>query len=266
MAMADDETGDEPTTEPTGKTYTQAELDAFLTRERDKLHGRLNKASTAQDAMKTELAELRTWQQDQQAAAKKLEDERAAAQRQAEEAELTAKQLIDKRTAEFAAEQQKLQDGWAAQVSGLQTQMQQQQAVFDKEREFQELANYTAAQVNAHVEEIAPELVRYIGKNCSTREEIDASIAEAIEATSSILAGIQGAQTAARAQMPGVSPAGFTPAGPIDAAQGGTKTFTAEQIAAMSTAEYAQYREAFGVTGNNVGTGRFGQLGKGLFG
>ena len=195
--MADDQTGDEPGNEPQGKTFTEEELNRLLQRERDKLHGRLDKATSKQAEMDAELARLRASDEARAQAEEQARKEAEEAARKAAEAEMSAKELIDKRTREMQAEQQKLQDQWAQQVSGLQQQLEQDRALFEREGEFQELANYTQGLVNAHQDEIAPELIDYIGGN--TKEEIDASIQRAMEKTSAILAGIQNAQVQQRA-------------------------------------------------------------------
>lgn len=249
---------------PEPKTYTEDELNRLLTRERDKLHSRLDKSADTTEAIKAELAELQKERNERVKAEEKARKDAEAAVKKAAEAELSAKQLIDQRTTELRQQYDEQQDQWAAQVQGLQNQMAEREAIFQREREYQELANYTTAQVNAHADDIAPELTRFINGN--TKEEIDAQIAQAIEATQSILSGIQSAQTAARAAMPGVSTGGFAPTGPLEAAQGGTRTLTPEEISAMPMDQFAAMRGQFGVTGGNVGTGRFGNLGKGLFG
>lgn len=248
------------------KTFTEEELNRLLQRERDKLHGRLSKADERQAQMDAELKELRKTESERAAAEKKARDEAEAAARKAAEAEMSAKELIDRRTAELAAQYEAQQNEWASRYSTLETKFTEQQAIFAKEREFQELASYAQAKVNENQDNIAPELVDYI--TGTTKEEIDASVALAVEKTNRIVAGLAAAQQAARAGMPGVSTGGFTPTGPMDA-QGGQQTFTAEQIKAMSGPEYAKHRAAFGVTGNNVSANqnpRLPNLGVGIFG
>ena len=249
--------------QPTGRTFTEEELDRLLERERSKLYGKIDKASEAQKAMQAELAELRKAEKTRADAEAQARKEAEEASRKAAEAEMSAKELIDRRTAELQKQYQEQQDQWASKVQGLESQMAEREAIFAKEREFQALANYAAELVNAHRDDIAPELVEFVGGN--TKEEIDASVQRVVEKTSQILSGIQQAQTAARAAMPGVSTGGFTPTGPMDA-QGGTRQLSPEDIAGMSMDEFAAHRAQFGVAGNNVGQGRFGHLGKGLFG
>lgn len=235
---------------PAGKTFTEDEVNKLLSRERDKLHGRLSKV----DEMQSQLAELQKAEADRQKEIAKQAKAAEAARKAAEEAELDAKALIERRSAEMQAENQKLQEQWANQVSTLQQQMLEREAVFTKERELAALQAYTQQAVAAKRDEIAPELVRYIDGN--TPEEIDASIAQAIEATNSILSGIQRAQQQARAGMPGVSTGGFAPTGPLEGAATG-QGFTDAQIQAMSPKEYAQNRAAIHAQ-QGIGNGGYG--------
>ena len=258
-----DPTHEDPANEPQGKVFTEEELNRLLQRERDKLHGRIDKATTAQDAMKEELERLRKSDEVRAQAEEQARLAQEEATRKAAEAEMSAKELIDKRSRELQQQYEQQQNEWAARFQAQEQTLAEQAAVFAKEREFQELANYAAAQVNANQDQIAPELIDLIGGN--SKEQIDASVASMIEQTQRILSGIQQAQTAQRAAMPGVSTGGFTPTGPMES-QGGTRQVTPEEIAGMSMAEFAAHREQFGVTGNNGPAGRFGQLGKGLFG
>src|SRR5262249_3811572 len=146
------------------------------------------KADEKQAAMDAELRELRKAEKDRADREAEARAEAEAAAKKAAEAEMDAKALIEKRSAELQAKYQKQSDEWAAQVAGLTTQMEQQTALFAKEREFQALANYATEVVNAHRDEIAPELMDLIGGN--TKEEIDASVARMVEKTSQILAGV----------------------------------------------------------------------------
>lgn len=254
-------------TEGDGNTVsmTKAELDKLLADARSRAYTKAEKASAQADALKAEVDRLAKIESDRAKAEENARKEAEAARKRAEEAELDAKALIERRSAELQEQYTKQADQWAAQVQGLQSQMAAQEALFAKEREFQELANYATDQVNANRDDIAPELIEHGFVTGNTREEIDASIERAKLVTQSILAGVQNAQITARSQMPGVSSGGFTPGGPIDA-QGGQRVLTPEEIKAMPMDEFGANRAALGVTGGNVGGGRFPHLGQGLFG
>lgn len=248
---------------PAGKTFTEDEVNRLLSRERDRLHGRLTKSDDTTAAMRAELDALKESDAARARAERKAVKDAEDAARRASDAELSAKELIDRRTTELQQQYEAQQSEWASRYTSLEQTMAQREALFEKERQFQELATYATAQVNARAEDIAPELIDYVGGN--SREEIDASIERAVAKTAQILAGIQGAQQATRAQMPGVSTGGFTSTGPMET-QGSTRMLGPDDIKAMDMTDFAANRAALGVTGNNVGQGRFGYLGKGLYG
>lgn len=177
--------------QPTGDTVsmTKAELDKLLADARNRAYS--DKARARDDervtAMQAELADLQKERSDREKAAEKARKEAEAAARKAAEAELDAKALIEKRSAELQAEYAKRDDEWASRFSGLQSQMEQQAAVFAKEREFQELAAYITAVVNQYADDIVPELAKYITGN--TKEEIDASLARVLADSAAIKIG-----------------------------------------------------------------------------
>lgn len=254
----DPEGGNEPTP---GKTFTEEEFNKALQRERDKLYGRLTKAEQAEQErkereaqMQAELRELKAAETRRAKEEEKRRKEAEDAAKRAEEAELSARELIERRQAEWDAQLAAQQAQFGEQLTGLQNQLAERDAILQREREFAELRAYAQAQVAEARDEIAPELLDYIGGN--TKEEIDASIQMAKDKSAQIVASIQQAQIAQRAAMPGVSPAGFAPLGPIDA-QGGQKQLTPEDIRDMSMADYAKMRGQLGVAGSG-GRGLFG--------
>lgn len=251
--MDEDETT--PTDAPEGKTYSQAELDRLLQRERDKVYGRLDKSNSLVDELKNSVADLQKEAKERAAAEAKARKEAEAAAKARAEAEMSAKDLIEARTAELNAAHAAQAEEWASRFTGLETQIATERAIFAKEKEMSDLAIYTQQAVNAAADEIAPELIRFISG--STREEVDAQISQAREATASILAGIQQAQVAARAAMPGVAPTGFTPSGPLDT-QDATRQLSPADIAAMPMAEYQKLRGQLGTAGAGQGKGLFG--------
>lgn len=252
--MDDDNDQQQQAADTAEKTFTKAELDALLQRERDKLYGRLSKSDEASQKMQSELEELRKAEATRAKAEEKARKDAEAAAKKAQEAELSAKELIEQRSRELQDQYAQQQEEWANQVSTLQQQMQEREALFAKEREFQALSSYAQQQVAAHQDQIAPELLDYVSGN--SKEEIDASIARAVEKTAAILAGIQRGQQAQRAAMPGVSTGGFTPAGPLEGA-GQPQGFTEEQLKNMSAAEYAKVRSQL-INSGGQGVGLFG--------
>jgi hypothetical protein len=251
-----DPTHNDPADEPKpGKTFTQEDFDKALQRERDKLYGRLTTTEERAQAMAAEVKELQEERKRREREDAKRQKDAETAAKAAQEAELSARELIDQRQAEWEKTLADQQNTWQTQLTGMQQQIAERDAILAKERELAALASYAQQQVAAAQNEIAPELLDYIGGN--TQAEIDASIELAKAKTTQILTNIQQAQTAQRAAMPGVSAAGFTPTGPIDA-QGGTKTYTPEEIAAMPMSEYAKLRPQIGIGGGANNRGLFG--------
>lgn len=240
---------------PAGKTFTEEQLNKRLEDERKKLYARLETTSEAQKAMETEVKALREAREaDEKEKAKRIKEAETAAKKAAE-AEMSAKDLIESRQREWEAAQVAQQEQWMQQIGGLQQQLEQRDAILAKERERSALATYAQAQINAAQDEIAPELIDYITGN--SEQEIDVAIARAREKTQLILKNIQDAQIQQRAAMPGVSTSGYSTTGPLEG-QGSQKTFTAEEINAMSAAEYQKNRHLF-PTGQVSG-------GKGIYG
>ena len=93
----------------------------------------------------------------------------------------------------------------------------------------------------------------------NNEEEIDASL-EFVKAKSQQIAeGIKQATQTARANMPGVSTAGYATTGPMDT-QPGHKTFTLEELNAMPMSEYKKHRSAL------LGATASTQQNRGLYG
>ena len=134
--------------------------------------------------------------------------------------------------------------------------MEAERAFMNKERQLFELQAYTqqvVAQAIAN-QQLAEDFVDYIGGN--TKEEIDASLTKAIQKTANIVASMTG-QTPVnpgQGRPTGVAPTGFGPSGPLDNLTG-QRTYTAEQINAMSMEEFAAYRKQSGLdkAGQNKG-------------
>jgi hypothetical protein len=250
------EGGNDPQGTPPGRVFTEDEVNRLLSRERDKLHGKIEKTD---ERFRTMQAELKDLQKEREERAKEEDRRRKEAEdatRRAEEAELSAKDLIERRQAEWQEQFAAQQTQWQEQITGLSSQLAERDAILHREREFAELRAYAQAQVAEARDEIAPELLDYIGGE--TKEQIDASIQTAKEKSAQIVASIQQAQVAQRAAMPGVSPAGFAPLGPIDAA-GGQRALSPDEIKGLSNAEYAKLRMQPGMPGSV-------QQGRGLFG
>jgi hypothetical protein len=223
-----------------------AAVEAARTEEKNKLYSRLEKTD---EQVKTLLTE-----REERLAREKEEADRLAAEaKAAEDEKLTLKQRFEKSEAEHRAEFDRLNNELA-----------QRDALLDKEREYAALTNYKVAKVaelrEPHPESqhfgIADEFIDLI--DGATQEEIDNSITTMVAKTRSIVEGMQQAQITARAAMPGVSPTAGN-LGPIEQS-GGTRTYTAEEIAAMApnSKEFLALRAAHGMGRSSSNRGIFG--------
>lgn len=229
------------------EAFSQEEFDAAVAKaqedkqkELEKAQGKISKDDERWSALNSELKELRT---SQKAAEKEKADREKAiadAERRAAEEKLSAQQLIEKRTTEMQA-----------QFESMKLAQEQQTALFAKEREFTELKMYTQQAVAAVRDEIEPRLLKYVGGN--NVAEVDASIQQAIADTQEMFADIQAAQTAGRAQMPGVRPG--PPAITEMDNPSSDGQVSADDIKNMSWSKFAEFRQ-----------GRIPSTGQGIFG
>lgn len=222
--------------------FTADQLEAARTQERDKLYATQERLKDQNKAMETQLAELTA---DKESRDKQAADAAALAKAEAKkaaDAKLSAEELIAARDAE-----------WQKQKDEFQAQMDLDRAFMQKEHDLMKLAAYAQRRVAEEIaaDSIAPQLVDYITGN--SEEEIEASIATAKQKTESILESVT---SQAPPRVPGVSPTGFGPSGPLDTFQG-QRQFTADEIKNMSMDDYARYRGALG-TGRNNNSGMFG--------
>jgi hypothetical protein len=225
----------------TGRFFSEEEFNAAIEKarqqEKDKLYPTISRNDERSKAMADELKELRAFQKKQE----KTEADRLAAieaeRKKAAEAELSAKELIDKRQAEFEA-----------RMAQIEADNSQRVALVEKELEFTRLQAYIQRRINEEQDAIAPELLDFIDGN--TPEAVEASIERVKAKTALILENVRGAGVRQRAAMPGVAPsAGTNAVGPIDAP--GNRELTAADINAMGMGEYAELRKRAGIGGAN---------------
>lgn len=238
--------------------FTQEEYEAAVAAREAEWQAKLEKNSEKSSNTAEELKEIKAALKkrekedaERQAAVEKAEQERlkalADAERSKEEAELDAKKLVERRTIEF----QKQIDELAAAGAREKQERENDRALFAREREYQEVLNYRETAIRAAADDIEPRFFDYI--QGTTKEEVDASVAQAVQKTAEMFAEISQAQTTARSQMPGVRP-GPPAIGQLDAPQG-DQELTPEQIKAMPFSEFAKFRQ-----------GRIPQSGTGIFG
>lgn len=243
-------TPEQPAT-PAGRTFTEAELNAERERvrkeEKDKLYRKL-------EEQEQKAKEFESFKEQFEKEAKRAADEAAAKARQ--EAEEAARKKWEETDAKNLIAD--VQQQWEQKFADLQQEREQERALFQREQEFSQLQNYIQRRVSEETSAgtIAPELVDLVSGN--NAEEIEASIATLKAKTDAILASVQQAQVAARAQMRGVSTAGYAATGPMDT-NPGTKTYSAAELAAMPMSEYAKHRQSLiGAASAQQNRGMFG--------
>jgi len=227
----------EPQLEPVVKNYTEEDLRKVREQEKSKLYPQI-------ESLKEELNSLK---QDRES---RLEEEarlraeaEAEAKRRAEE-EMDVRELLTKKEEE-----------WQEQLRVEKEEREKAFALLDAERHYSELQTYRNARLEEERDNIIPELIDLISGN--SPEEIEQSIAGLKERSSRILESAQQAMSSARREMAG-SRVTVPASGPLDT-NSEQKSFTAEQIAAMSVSEYAKYRgKLLGQAASERGKGLFG--------
>lgn len=234
---------------PAQQYFTAEQLEAARQQEKDKLYGKLTAQETQLGEFRAALDDLNKKDAAREAEKKRLADEKTALETAAAEEKMTVQQLLEKREKDFAERQ-----------TAFEADMLNKQALLKKETEFIQLSGYIQRRVQEEVAKftIAPEFVDLVtGEN---EQQVEASITRMQQKTASIVAGKTGDPAAGQApgtpSLPqGVSPTGFAPAGPLDTLTGTHQPPSAEQLKAMSYAEYAEYRQKSGIAnaGNNQG-------------
>ena len=208
------------------KFYTEEDLAKVRAQEKDKLYPQI-------DALKEEISSLKK-DKEERAARKAAEAEAAAAEkaekdRKKQEEELSAKELLDLR-----------QQEWEQKLLAEKQEREKAFALLEQERMFTDIQNYRNQRLEAERDNIMPELLDMVTGN--SREEIDASLAALAERTQRIIDSVKQNTSDARRQMVGTRTT-FPTTGPLDT-ESGPRQFTAADIASMSMAEYAKYRES----------------------
>jgi hypothetical protein len=223
--------------------FTAEQLETARRQEKDKLYKRLENSADERKALLEELAQLRKEREDRAAAEAKQQAAAEDAAKAKREGDMSAKALLEQRTQE-----------WETRFAEIQADRERE--ALAKESEFNRLRAYTQERLAAERNNIAPELIDLVTGN--SQEEIDASIGVLKNKTLAILESVQQAQTANRAQMRGVSTAGYTMQGPTDN-DSGFRQLSADDIKNMSMSEYAKYREQL------LGAASDSYRGRGLF-
>ena len=235
--------------------FTAEDLEKARREEKEKVYGRLDQVAQTVEALKAQNEALLAEQQarkDAEEAARREAEEQA---RLAEEAQLDARTLLQKREDEFNERLKATQTDWEQKFEQLSQQRAQEAALLEKERALAALSAYTASRVAEERDNIAPQLLDFIGGN--TQEEIEASIERVKARSAEIAAEVQAQITAQRASQRGVSPTGLAAFGPLDG-EGAQRQYSPQDIQNMSMQDYAKFRQQAGIAGGGAGVGMFG--------
>jgi hypothetical protein len=214
----------QPQQQPAGqKQPTWEDVERARQEEKDKLYGEI---SSVKDELKS-IREAREAEERTRAEEEARAEEQA---RSAAEGEMDVRELIQQKERE-----------WNERFDQVRTEAERAQALLEQERRFNALQEYKRAQLETHANDIMPHLHGYVEGN--TEEEIQASIQRQIETTNAILADVQQAQQAQRASIPGPRVTAPGDGGPVDQQETATRTFSADDIAKMTPAEFAKYRD-----------------------
>lgn len=215
--------------------FTRDQVDELLNKarqqEKDKLYNRfetqgqeLTDLRTKVEGFQAERDAIEQAKAEAEAAAKAAEDK---ARKEKAEAEMSAKAYADERHSELMA-----------QLEEMRAESARKDALFQREREFNELMAYRQQKMAEAADDIAPELIDLVAGN--TPAEIDASITTLAERTARIaqaaqaaMAGIQPPRPVAVTGRPNTSPFG-------DDMQ---KTYTVDDLRNMPLSEYAANRD-----------------------
>lgn len=228
---------EDPATDPTptgtgDKFFTQEQVNEMIEKaraqEKDKLYPTISQADERARTMQEELDGLKKFRKQQEKAEAERQQAIADAQRAKEEAEMSARELVERRNAEFEAKLAQIEADNAARI-----------ALMEQEVRFNQIQAYAQRRAVEESGNIVPELIDFISGN--TPEEIDASI-ELLKAKSQAIAeSARNARSAQLRQQPGVAPvAGVNGVTPLD--QPGDRQYSADDIRGMSMQDYAALR------------------------
>jgi hypothetical protein len=222
-----------PATPPAEARFTAEDIQRARSEEKDKLYKRLQ---TVEDQNKQFLSEIEAQRKAREEAQaeeeRKRQEAQAQAKRQAEE-DLSVKDLLSVKEQE-----------WNTRFEQMEREREQERTLFAKEQEFNNLQSYIQRRVGEETNEIAPELLDFVGGN--SPEEVESSIATVKAKTQAILESVQQAAIQQRASMRGVSPTGYSTTGPMDT-DPGTKSYSLSDLRDMPMSEYAKIRGQLGV-------------------
>jgi hypothetical protein len=223
-----------PVQSQSGKSYTEEDLRKVREQEKSKLYPQI-------DSLKEELNILKKDREERLAEAERARVEQEAEARKKAEAEMDVRSLLETKERE-----------WAEKLEAERLEREKAFLLLERERQYSELTEYRTARLQQEQDNILPELLDLISGN--SKDEIDQSILGLKERSARILDSAQAATQSLRREMTGTR----TTLPPTLENNSDQQQFTAEQIAAMSVADYAKYRSRLIPNLNANGKGIFG--------
>jgi chromosome segregation ATPase len=218
------------------KGYTETELvQKAREQEKSKLYPQI-------DSLKEEINLLKKDREERLAEARAAQEAAAEAERKKLEADMDVRTLLEQKEKE-----------WASKIESERLERERAFALLEREREYAELTSYLNRRISEEQQNIAPELIDMIAGN--NVEEIENSISKLKEKTSKLLEAMTQANQQVRREMTGTR----TTLPPTLENNSDQQSYTPEQIASMSVADYAKNRSRLlGSAANDRNKGIFG--------
>lgn len=212
------------------RLFSAQEVESFRQQEKEKVYGRV-------ESLEQELAQIRKEREEERA---RIEEERKAAEeaarREAEEG-MDAKELVRQVREELQGE-----------IQATRQEAELAKAMLAKEQELQTLNDYRRQALAAVEDRLVPEFTDYVRGD--TPEQIDASIADALERSERIAQGFLAAQQQQLQGMRGTRPTAPAGNGPLEEQQE-QRQLTVDDIKNMTPSEYAASRGILHQAGRN---------------
>lgn len=226
----------------TSPVFTAEDLAKARAQEKEKLYPQVEKLKEELSLLKQRESERETEEARRKEERKKREAELAKKKKEEEEASLEVRDLLSKKEQE-----------WQTQLEAERQEREKAFALLEQERKFQSLMNFRQQRMEQERDNIIPELIDMIQGN--TEDEIEQSISALKAKSAKIFESVAQAGVQTRKEMVGTritSPA----SGPLDN-DSEQRSFSPDDIANMSLADYAKNRTKLLGSGNNSGQGLF---------
>lgn len=207
------------------RVFTADEVENFRRQERDKLYGKI-------DSMETELRTMRESRESEQRERSEAEKRIIEESTKAAEGDLDVRELLVRKEEE-----------WTERFNRIEQEREADRALLEKEREFAALQEFKRSQLDTHADDIMPQLRDLVEGN--SESEILSAIETAKSKTADILANVAAAQQSQRQQVPTARVTQPSSGGPMEATEQMTRTYSSDDIAAMSMKEYSAKRNEF---------------------